>query len=534
MHTALPATVKTVPPATGWRSRLPLQLLLAFIVLTALALRLDGLSTYGFSEDEVAKLRAIDAYRRGDFSANAEHPMLMKLTMWASLNLADVWNRAAPSLIIVPETALRIPNAIAGAATALAVYGAASLLLGPVVGILAAFFVAVDPTIISINRIGKEDTLLMLCFFLGVWCYELAKRVGATDPLRAQSWYTTAAVCFGLMVASKYLPHMLGLNVGFHMSTQPNPGANAPRPRTYYPAMVGAFLIANFAVLLPSTWSYAAGYVRGATSMHHGYLYDGDLYVNIASAMMWGLPWTYYLRMIATKVPLPVLVGMVIGLAMIAARPKVRGHVWLRYFVVIPLIGYAAIAAKFQRYALPLLLVLDMVAAMGLVAMGQWLWRRGWPAVIKWPLAAAAVGAVVMTVAMAPLSVEPYFAIFQNRIGAGQAPPATVYPEEAYDYGVREAVAAITAAAGEGAAIVSDATMVVEHYVSQTARHDLELRSLSQEGMRPRGEQWILVQDSHLYFENAMLIDQLRRSQAPWREYRLGGTAVLQVFKVVF
>jgi len=144
------------------------------------------------------------------------------------------------------------------------------------------------------------------------------------------------------------------------------------------------------------------------------------------------------------------------------------------------------------------------------------------------------VAAVVMTVAMAPLRVEPYFSISQNRIGAGQAPPVTVYPEEAYDYGVREAVAAITVAAGEGAAIVSDATMVVEHYVSQAGRADLELRSLSQHGVRQRGEQWILVQDSHVYFENATLIDQLRRSQTPWRQYRLGGTPVLQVFKVVF
>jgi hypothetical protein len=327
---------------------------------------------------------------------------------------------------------------------------------------------------------------------------------------------------------------MLGLNVGFHMSTHPNPGANAPRPRTYYPPMIAAFLVANFAVLFPSTWSYAAGYVRGATSMHHGYLYDGELYVNSASVVLWGLPWTYYLRMIVTKVPLPVLAGMAVGVVMLFTRPKVRGHVWLRYFVVIPLLGYAVIAAKFQRYALPLLLVLDMVAAAGLVACGQWLWRRAWPDSLKWPLMVGAVAAVVITVVMAPLRVEPYFSISQNRIGAGQAPPATVYPEEAYDYGVREAVAAITAAAGEGAAIVSDATMVVEYYVSQAGRHDLELRSLSQHGMRPRGEQWILVQDSHVYFENATLIDQLRRSQTPWREYRLGGTAVLQVFKVVF
>jgi hypothetical protein len=35
---------------------------------------LQGLSVNGFTQDEVAKLHAIEAYRQGDFSANAETP----------------------------------------------------------------------------------------------------------------------------------------------------------------------------------------------------------------------------------------------------------------------------------------------------------------------------------------------------------------------------------------------------------------------------------------------------------------------------
>jgi hypothetical protein len=517
----------------GWRSRLPLQLLLAFIVLTALGLRLNGLDTYGFSEDEVAKLRAIEGYRRGDFSPNAEHPMLMKLMMWGSLAATEQWNRMAPALPIAPETALRLPNVIAGAATTLAVYGAGSLLLGSAAGVVAAFFVAVDPTIISINRIGKEDTLLMLFFFLAVWCYEKAKRIGVTDPGRAQRWYTGAGACFGLMVASKYLPHLIGLNVGVNMIVQPHPGANAPRPKTYYPTMIAAFLCANFAVLLPSTWAYAAAYVRGAHSTHHGYLYDGELYVNAATVLLWGVPWTYYVRMMVTKVPLAVLAGSIAGVVLLFPRWRERGFVWLRVFLVIPMLGQALIAAKFQRYALPLVIVVEMLSAVGLVVVGRWLWRRAGSNAIRVPLVTTAV-AVASLLVMAPLSVAPYYSIYQNRIGAGQGAPATVYPEEAYDFGVREAVNAIVAAAGPGAAIVSDAALVVEHYVAQTSRNDLEVRSLSEHGLRFRGEQWILVQDSHVYFENATLIDQLRRSQMPWREYRLGGTPVLQVFKVTF
>jgi len=90
--------------------------LLVLTLAMSLFVRLQGLSVNGFTQDEVAKLHAIQAYRQGDFSANAEHPMLMKLAMWGSLAAADRWNTYVPdSLAVAPETALRLPNAVAGA-----------------------------------------------------------------------------------------------------------------------------------------------------------------------------------------------------------------------------------------------------------------------------------------------------------------------------------------------------------------------------------------------------------------------------------
>ena len=74
--------------------------------------------------------------------------------------------------------------------------------------------------------------------------------------------------------------------------------------------------------------------------------------------------------------------------------------------------------------------------------------------------------------------------------------------------------------------------MVVDYYLQRSGRRDIAARSLSGEGLPNRGEQWVLVQDSHRSFENAALVAQLRATAEPWREYRLRGTAVLQVFKV--
>src|ERR1700687_728969 len=79
------------------------------VVLAAAALtRTTQLATYGFSEDEMNKVHAVEEYRHGRFGANAEHPMLMKLAMWGSGALSERWNAAAsPERTIPLETAIR-------------------------------------------------------------------------------------------------------------------------------------------------------------------------------------------------------------------------------------------------------------------------------------------------------------------------------------------------------------------------------------------------------------------------------------------
>jgi hypothetical protein len=126
--------------------------------------------------------------------------------------------------------------------------------------------------------------------------------------------------------------------------------------------------------------------------------------------------------------------------------------------------------------------------------------------------------------------VAPFYSTAQNAIGSRLEAPVTGYPEEAYDFGVREAVAAIAAAAAPGAVIISDAPGAVAYYVRHGSRPDLQVASLSQRGLSPAGDRWVLVQDDHVYFENVGLVGQLRRAQVPWREWRMRETVVLQVF----
>src|SRR5262245_17861900 len=241
----MPAALYGPSHSTTWDNvythTLPLAqahlIVLAIAAVLAFGFRVTALSTYGLSEDEMNKVHAIEQYRAGHFSANAEHPMLMKLAMWGSVDLARAWNRVSPpEASISLETAVRLPNAIAGAATTLVLFGIADLLFGGTVAAVASLVWAFDVNAIAINRIGKEDTFLLLFFLLGVLCYERAKRRGSNDPDGAQPWYTLSGASFGLMLASKYMPHYFGIYAFYNLLTDPNPGRNKPNRRWHYAA----------------------------------------------------------------------------------------------------------------------------------------------------------------------------------------------------------------------------------------------------------------------------------------------------------
>jgi len=500
------------------------------VIALAFGLRAAGLSTSGFSEDEINKVRAIEEYRQGHLSANAEHPMLMKLGMLTSVEAASVWNRLAPTgSSIAIETAIRLPNALVGAATAAAIFGVTQLLFGMPAAMMAALFWAVDVNAIAISRIGKEDTFALFFFLLAVWYYERAKREGARDPVGAQRWYGASGASFGLLLASKYFPHYLGIYALFNSVTDRNPGANRPDRFRYYGLMVAMFVVANVAVLDPSTWRYCLNYTRGGTVVHHGYTFAGRLYVNSLLSSN-GVPATFYLRMLATKVPLVVLGALVPGLIEVFRRRRERGFVLLTLWLGLFLVGYSLAAVKFLRYALPLFAGVDIVAAIGIVAGIEWLLRKSWLAPItRVTVAAAALTACLTGSFLAQKTAAPFPSLFRNALGERVA--GTMFPEENYDYGVREAVEAIARVAEPDASIVSDAPAVVAYYVAHSGRTDLRVRSLSADGLpQDRRSTFVIVQAEHLTFENRDLVSHLQLTVAPWQQFHAGDVRAIQVF----
>src|SRR6266508_3248579 len=108
-----PARAATAIRAGGivmsWQSAAVIAMTL--MVVIGAGLRMKGLGAIGFAEDEINKVEAARAYDRGDFTANAEHPMLMKLLIDLSLRGARAWN-SFTSQAISEEAALRFPNVV--------------------------------------------------------------------------------------------------------------------------------------------------------------------------------------------------------------------------------------------------------------------------------------------------------------------------------------------------------------------------------------------------------------------------------------
>src|SRR5438067_1525352 len=407
----MPTTTYTQPTTAAWTAidwpfaaswARAKYVALAGAVVVALAFRLSALSAYGLSEDEINKLHAVEQYRAGRFTANAEHPMLMKLAMWGSVTVSDAWSATVPAGLEIPlETALRAPNAVAGAATTAALFGVADLLFGGPVAIVAAAIWAFDVNAIAINRIGKEDTFLLLFFLLAIFCYERAKRAGADDLAAARRWYTVSGASFGLMLASKYMPHYLGIYAIFNLITDPEPGANRPS------------------------------------------------------------------------------------------------------------------------------------AAVGLAAGIGWLLRKGWLTIAtRRTVAAAAIVVFAAGLASAPQAAAPFYSLFQNGVGARIDPRGSAFPEQTYDYGVREAAALIASAASPSAVVVTDAPAVASLYLQRDGRPDITVRGLSSHGVAGAVETWVLTQDEHVTFENDLVVERLRATRQPWTQIRMGDLVALQVFRI--
>ena len=499
---------------------------LALLVVLGFSLRFTQLGAIGFAEDEMNKLDAVHSYQRGDFTANAEHPMVMKVLMWASLSTG-----AGDS----EEAALRLPNVLIGALTAIPLFLLTAAFFDRWHALLAAAFWSFGINAITLNRIGKEDSLLVFFMLFAFYFFVRAKQLSPADKTRRARRYAASAVSFGLMIASKYFPHYLGLNMLFHHNFQMRKHVegepNGKTPGWFFLAPIGVYLLASPAVLLPEVWRYMEAYVGEQLLTHSGYLFAGELYKNnMSSSPFWGTPVYFYLLFLAIKVPLLVLVAFLIGLGIAIRHWRHVGHAFLIFMFLFWIVPYSLIGGKWLRYTLSLMPFVYMLAAVGVVGLIRW--TTSW-----WPRAKRVITATVVVIfiglpAMTAFANRPHYALYTNALAAGKA--GYFFPhDEFYDDGLREAIKYVCDTAPLGATIAHETPAVTRHYLAAFGRADLNSKTISSKEFDARsasGPVYIIVQRGRTYFENREELDHVRAHYRRVHEVKIQGASAAEVF----
>ncbi len=512
------------------RYREPAIILL--LTLLAFAVRVYRVDFNSLSEDESAKWAAVQEYRHGHFAGvNSEHPMLPKVLAWASLTAGERWSRVAavhdwPSL--KPEGWLRLPNVLLGAATTAILFLFCRRMMGVVGSFAASLFWAIAPLPVALNRLTKEET--PLTFFTLLACYFYCRAQQAGVDKSARRWYDLSAISFGLGLASQYILHLVGLN-GLAWLLAGRMGLNRKPSqfsyRRFFFVMFLIFVVVNPVILSPTNFNAIVHWLHHEGVKHSGYDFDGRLYVNFPSRLLAGVPWFYYLWLVVVKTPIPILMAVIVGSALLLRDRRTLASCFFLSLGLVQLIGLSVSGAKWIRYSLPLLPFLYLA---GGYAVQQTL-KAAKGKVLSQALVAPAAVILLGWPLLQLQSWAPYYSFYLNSIG-GDRQNVTRYfaPDEVSEFDTREVAQTVCPFAPVATTVATARPMSMAYYLQACGRADLQIVPLYDTHYAPRDGDLIVLEPSRRFFETQRFFDALGNSGMPHSEIRVGPVSASTIY----
>ncbi len=507
--------------------------IILLLTVLAFAVRVDRVDFNSLSEDESAKWAAVQEYRHGHFAGvNSEHPMLPKMLAWASVTAGESWAQIAashnwPSL--KPEGWLRLPNVVFGAGITAILYLLCRRFMGVPGSFAASFFWAIAPLPITLNRLTKEET--PLTFFTLLACYFYCRAEQAHEKVVARRWYDLSAIGFGMALASQYILHLLGLNVlaWFVASklglTQKPTRFNYKR---FLLIMFISFIVVNPVVLSATNFHAILQWLHHDGVKHTGYDFDGTLYANFPSRLLAGVPWFYYLWLVLVKTPIPILIAMVIGSALLLRDRRTVVSCLFLSLGMLQLVGLSVSGAKWIRYSLPLLPFLYLAGGYAVQQMWKVAKRKG--------LSQAFIVTAAVTLIAWPLlesvAWAPYYPFYLNSIGGGRRNITRYFaPDEVSEFDTREVAQAVCPLAPRSARLATARPMSMAYYLQTCGRSDMEVVSLYDPHYVPQDGDLIVLEPSRRFFETQRFFDALKNSGMSHSEVRVGPVLASTIYR---
>ena len=405
------------------------------------------------------------------------------------------------------------------------------------VGLLSALFWSIGTIAIMVNREAKEDTLLVFFTWLAYYFYLRARKQVKAGARASGRLHAASGVSFGLMLASKYFPHYLGLNFLYYYlmrKREDYPRARLRDTLLLLGACALVFILADPVVLLSSTLKYMLHYVGEGTMTHHGYLVMGHLYFDDPAHLQGGMPFYLYPLFLIVKTPLPILLALAIGMVEIWKRRTEPGALFLILMFLFWIVPFSLLSAKWLRYMLSWMPTIYIIAALGVVRIFAWASGQARRTHRRWvPALAAAVALVFLgEPAWASARINPYNTLYLNPLGLGRT--GYYFPhDEMNDMGLREAIAQICDQAPKGASVGGETAPVFAYYFHRFGRDDLHYFDLSDQAQRMLAPPtaYIVVQDGRKYFENMPFIQRVESYQAPIHTIEIDGAAAVRVYR---
>jgi hypothetical protein len=413
-----------------------------------------------------------------------------------------------------------MPNVLFGAAATAVLYLLCRRMMGAVGSFAASFFWAVTPLPVALNRLTKEET--PLTFFTLLACYFYCRAQQADGDQSARRWYDLSAIGFGLALASQYILHLFGLNalawlIAGRMGLNRKPSRFSYK--RFFLVLFVTFLVVNPVVLSPANVNAVVNWLHHDGVRHSGYDFGGTLYMNFPSRLLAGLPWFYYVWLTLVKTPIPILMAVIVGSALLLRDRRTLASCFFLSLGMIQLLGLSVSGAKWIRYSLPLLPFLYLAGGYAV----QELWKR-MKAKSRSPVFVGTAAVILIGWPLAELQAwAPYYSFYLNSIGGGGRNITRYFaPDEVSEFDTREVAQQVCPLASDRATIATARPMSMAYYLKACGRPDLQVVPLYDAQYVPQGGDLIVLEPSRRFFETQRYFDALKGSGMSHSDVRVG------------